>query len=69
MLDSEAILYYADHPVEFVEDVIGAKPDAQQAKILRSVGKNQLTTVRSGHGVGKSTVEAWVVIWFMVTRP
>ena len=21
MLDSEAILYYADHPVEFVEDV------------------------------------------------
>ena len=39
MLDSEAILYYADHPVEFVEDVIGAKPDAQQAKILRSVGK------------------------------
>ena len=26
MLDSEAILYYADHPVEFVEDVIGANP-------------------------------------------
>ena len=69
MLDSEAILYYADHPVEFVEDIIGAKPDEEQAKILRSVAKNQLTTVRSGHGVGKSTVEAWVVIWFMVTRP
>lgn len=69
MLDSEAILYYADHPVEFVEDIIGAKPDKEQAKILRSVAKNQLTTVRSGHGVGKSTVEAWVVIWFMVTRP
>ena len=69
MLDSEAILYYADHPVEFVEDIIGAKPDPEQAKILRSVAKNQLTSVRSGHGVGKSTVEAWVVIWFMVTRP
>lgn len=69
MLDTEAVLYYADHPVEFVEDIIGATPDPEQAKILRSVAKNQLTTVRSGHGVGKSTVEAWVVIWFMVTRP
>lgn len=69
MFDDEAILYYADHPVEFVEDVIGATPDPKQAEILRSVAKNQLTSVRSGHGVGKSTVEAWVVIWFMSTRP
>lgn len=28
-----------------------------------------MTSVRSGHGVGKSTVEAWAVIWFMLTRP
>lgn len=69
MLNSEAILYYADHPVEFVEDIIGAKPDPEQAKILRSVAKNPMTSVRSGHGVGKSTVEAWVVIWFLATRP
>lgn len=69
MLESEAILYYAEHPVEFVEDVIGVQPDQDQAAILRSVGINQLTTVRSGHGVGKSAVEAWVVIWFMCTRP
>ena len=69
MFDEEAILYYADHPVEFVEDIIGATPDEEQAKILRSVAHNQMTSVRSGHGVGKSTVEAWTVIWFMVTRP
>lgn len=69
MFDEEAILYYAEHPVEFVEDIIGATPDKEQAKILRSVAQNQMTSVRSGHGVGKSTVEAWVVIWFMVTRP
>ena len=64
-----AILFYNSHPVEFVKDVIGAMPDAEQAKILRSVQQNKLTTVRSGHGVGKSTVEAWVIIWFMLTRP
>ncbi|MCM1231966.1 MAG: terminase B [Ruminococcus flavefaciens] len=67
--NEEAILYYADHPIEFVEDIIGATPDPQQAKILQSVARNQMTSVRSGHGVGKSTVEAWCIIWFMITRP
>ena len=69
MRTPESILYYADHPVEFVEDIIGAKPDPVQAAILQSVADNQMTSVRSGHGIGKSTVEAWCVIWFMVTRP
>ena len=69
MTTTESILYYSNHPVEFVEDIIGAKPDAAQAKILQSVADNQMTSVRSGHGVGKSTVEAWAVIWFMLTRP
>lgn len=68
-LTTEAILFYADHPVEFVEDIIGATPDSEQRKILESVAVNQMTSVRSGHGVGKSTVEAWTVIWFLVTRP
>ena len=69
MLDSNAVLYYAGHPVEFVEDIIKAKPDPKQADILRSVAGNPMTSVRSGHGVGKSTVEAWTIIWFMCTRP
>lgn len=69
MATTESILYYSNHPVEFVENIIGAKPDAAQAKILQSVADNQMTSVRSGHGVGKSTVEAWAVIWFMLTRP
>lgn len=69
MLEQEAVLYYADHPAEFVEDIIRVTPDTEQAKILRSVAENPMTSVRSGHGIGKSAVEAWVVIWFMVTRP
>ncbi|MEG1894631.1 MAG: terminase B [Oscillospiraceae bacterium] len=69
LLSQEAILYYADHPVHFVEDLIGVKPDKEQAKILQSVADNSMTSVRSGHGIGKSAVEAWVVIWFMATRP
>ena len=69
MITSEAILYYAEHPVEFVEDLLHVTPDPQQAAILRSVATNQMTSVRSGHGIGKSAVEAWAVIWFLSTRP
>lgn len=69
MLSSEAIGYYAVHPVEFVYDIIRATPDDKQAEILNSLVVNPMTSVRSGHGIGKSTVEAWAVIWFLVTHP
>jgi len=68
-LSQEAILYYSEHPVHFVEDLIGVTPDAEQAKIIQSVADNPMTSVRSGHGIGKSAVEAWAIIWFMATRP
>ena len=69
MLSNEAILYYANHPVEFVQDILKADPDPEQKKILQSLVTNQMTSVRSGHGIGKSAVEAWSVIWFMCTHP
>lgn len=68
-LTSDAILYYADNPVDFVEDIIRAKPDANQRAILNSVAQYPMTTVRSGHGIGKSAVESWAAIWFLSTRP
>jgi len=69
MISSDAILYYADRPVYFVEDILHVTPDAEQAAVLQSVADNSMTSVRSGHGVGKSAVEAWTAIWFMATRP
>lgn len=69
MLSEEAILYYKDRPVEFVKDVIKAEPDENQCKILESVAHNPMTSVRSGHGIGKSTALSWIIIWFMCTRP
>ncbi|MFG6334799.1 MAG: terminase B [Lachnospiraceae bacterium] len=65
----EAIRYYARNPIDFVEDVIGVKPDDNQRAILRSVEAEPMTSVRSGHGVGKSAVESWAIIWFLCTRP
>ena len=68
-LTSDAILYYADNPVDFVEDVIRARPDRHQKDILNSVAQYPMTSVRSGHGIGKSAVESWLAIWFLTTRP
>lgn len=65
----EAIWYYARNPVDFVEDIIRARPDDNQKAILRSVAAEPMTSVRSGHGIGKSAVESWVIIWFLCTRP
>lgn len=65
----EAIRYYANHPVEFAIDNIGVTPDPIQAEVMRSVATSQLTSVRSGHGIGKSAVESWLIIWFLCTRP
>lgn len=65
----EAILFYEKEPIYFVEDIIRANPDENQRNILRSLRDYPMTSVRSGHGIGKSAVEAWAIIWFLVTRP
>lgn len=68
-MTGDEILFYADEPVYFVEDIIRAKPDDNQKSILRSVAQEPMTSVRSGHGIGKSAVESWVILWFLLTRP
>lgn len=63
-LTSDAILYYADNPVDFVEDIIRAKPDSNQKAILNSVAKYPMTSVRSGHGIGKARWRAGLLFGF-----
>ena len=58
-LSSDAIRFYAKEPIYFVEDVIKAIPDEKQRMIMRSLRDYPMTSVRSGHGIGKSAVEAW----------
>lgn len=52
-----------------VREVLGADPDEKQEEILRAVcqGERRIA-VRSGHGVGKSTVLAWCIICHLLTR-
>lgn len=60
---------YYDQPVLFVREVLGQEPDPWQAEFLMAIasGKRKIS-VRSGHGVGKSTAASWASIWYVCTR-
>lgn len=66
---SEWLERYHANPVLFVQEVIGVDPDAWQAEFMNAVstGKRRIS-IRSGHGVGKSTAVSWLMLWFLLTR-
>jgi len=62
---SRFLAYRAD-PVLFVRQIIGATPDPHQEAILRALApRGAHVSVRSGHGVGKSTTLSWGILWFL----
>lgn len=60
---------YRDDPVSFVREIFECEPDGWQASVLRDIASGQRRiSVRSGHGVGKSTCAAWASLWYISTR-
>jgi len=60
---------YRDDPVAFVEHVLKVKTQPWQAEMLRAVASGERKiSIRSGHGVGKSTAASWVMLWYLITR-
>jgi hypothetical protein len=57
-----------NNPLLFVTDVLGATPEPWQAIALEAVGRHDRVSIRSGHGVGKTTLEAWLILWFLLTH-
>lgn len=55
--------------VALVREVMGGDPDEKQQEVLVAVqnGERRIS-VRSGHGVGKTTVLAWCIICHILTR-
>lgn len=61
---------YRDDPVLFTREVIGLEPDPWQEELLRAVADptKRRISVRSGHGVGKSTAVALSAVWHILMR-
>ncbi|MFW6177372.1 MAG: hypothetical protein ACOC43_03295 [Desulfohalobiaceae bacterium] len=57
-------------PIFFIRKTIGVEPTEQQAKLLEQVAApGAHVSARSGHGTGKTTSLAWLVLWFVGLRP
>lgn len=64
------MLRYGDDWVGLVRNVLGAEPDEKQIEALTAAqnGERRIS-IRSGHGVGKTTLEAWICVCALLTCP
>lgn len=62
---------FIDDPVGFVYQVIGATPQEWQKQYMMAVANkdNVRCAVKACHGPGKTAVAAWLILWFLCTRP
>ena len=60
--------YYND-PCKYVREVLRAVPDKWQSDVLLDISSNQRVAVASGHGIGKTCLIAWIIHWYISTRP
>jgi len=60
---------YLNDPVLFVKEILKLTPDPWQEEVLTWVASGERRiSVRSGHGVGKSSCASWLMIWHQLTR-
>ena len=67
---TQLLTRYHSDPVAFAREVIGIEPDAWQVELLDAIAapNERRISVRSGHGVGKSTGVAIAAIWHVLLR-
>ena len=60
---------YVNDPELFVKEILKLTPDEWQSKVLSWVAQGERRiSIRSGHGVGKSSLASWLMIWHQLTR-
>ncbi len=67
---------YRNDPIGFAREVLRFASAVRrsdgtpyQAEVLEAVRAHPQVSVRSGHGVGKTTLAAVVALWWLMTRP
>jgi hypothetical protein len=64
----ETIKRWAKNPRFFVVEALGVKPEKWQTDALKALRDHNRVAIRSGHGVGKSALLAWCILWWLLTR-
>jgi hypothetical protein len=66
---AESIPMWRNDPVLFMREVLVFKPDGWQMKVAYDVRDYPRVSVKSGQGVGKTGLEAAMLLWFLVCFP
>lgn len=65
----EFLSRYQFDSVAFVREVLGKEPEPYQIRILQAYDRGERRqSIRSGHGVGKTAVLAWIVVHALVFK-
>jgi phage terminase large subunit len=57
------------HPTSFVECILRVKPDLWQSEVMEAVARGDRgVSIRSGHGVGKTSCLSWLALWWIGTH-
>jgi len=60
---------YKTDPVLFFGEMLCFTPDPWQADVARNIAASRRVTVKSGQGVGKTGLEAALLLWFLSCFP
>ena len=60
---------YRKNPVLFCEEILKFKPDEWQKKAMTDLAESPRVAIKSGQGVGKTGMEAAVLLWFLTCFP
>jgi hypothetical protein len=63
---SEFIEKYKNDPARFVIEILEQTPDPWQVELMEESQKSRLLAIKSGHGTGKSTCCAWLMLHHML---
>ena len=64
----KGLLKLKNDPSLFVRKVLGAEPELWQTEALKAICDHDRVAIKSGHGVGKSCFQSWMVLWFLSTH-
>lgn len=63
------MLEWTRSPLSFVRRALQATPEPWQQQVLEDIeAGHKRISIRAGHGVGKTTLEAWLIWWFLICR-
>ena len=66
----ELIWQWSQDPLQYLKDAfrVPIKVDPWQAEALQALVTEDKVSIKSGHGVGKSTIDSWAILWFLTTH-